>query len=582
MFQFEGNAVAGRRLQHLERRDGVYYLRLPIPVDLTSMLGRRELRWSLKTRDQRRAAQATLAATVAFRDFCAKMRRMMNAPEDTLRAAVRHFFVERLKVLPSAPSFSGATQDDDRNYVVDMSRDLIFGLQAVVARDDYDGSPDDPTGAAAGAISDGAREVAERLHVDLAAMAEKDRLTLLQGVARALIEEQRFFLHKLTDRLGPYQPSDEFFAPAFYQVQGVASGAEATATTTVAEGAAAYIVAKAGVKWTSRTELEQRRVLRWIEEYFGPATRLDTITKDKVRGFRDALMSLRLKGAAHASFAELTGAPDRATVNRKTARKYFEFFVAACNWWVAEGLLHASPIGNISVLVPKGKKSGERIVFSQADLKVLFSSPMFTSCAGPQRRMTPGLQQIQDDYYWVPLIGALSGMRLGEIVQLGLDDIHLDGPIPFFRVRVNPLTSGSVKSDAGWRDVPVHRRLLALGFTKFVAFRLKHKENPRLFFNVPYGSDGSASGEYSRWFGRRMTDIGLKRQGLVFHSFRGTFAGALVNADAPLHVVKAVVGHELKNDITVGYSGHEGVSLAQKKKWIDEVKFLDTLPPDQR
>ncbi|GIK49272.1 MAG: hypothetical protein BroJett013_19690 [Alphaproteobacteria bacterium] len=569
--------MAGRRLQHLERRDGVYYLRLPIPGDLTPILGRRELRWSLRTRDRRRAGEATLAATVAFRQFCAKMRRMMHAPEDALRSAVRDFFVQRLKQVDPPASFSSDTQDDDRKFVMDMSQDLITGLQALVETEMYDGSADDPTGAAAGAISDGARDVAERLHVDLSSLAEAERMTLFQGVARALIEEQRYFLHRLTDRLSPYRPADEFFAPSFYAAQIGINGTPPAASTSVGDGVAAYIAAKAGVKWTSRTELEQRRVLRWIEEYFGPTTRVDAITKDKVRAFRDALTTLRFKGAANAPFAELIGAPDGERVSRKTARKYFEYLVAACNWWMAEGLLNASPIGNISVIVPKGKKSGEREVFTPADLKTLFSSPMYAGCAGLTRRMRPGPKKLKDDFYWIPLIGALSGMRLGEIVQMGLDDVFLDEKIPFFRVRANPLTGGTVKSDAGWRDVPIHRRLFEVGFEKFARERLGQNVDPRLLHNVPYGSDGSASGEYSRWFGRRMSEIGLKRPGLVFHSFRGTFVGALINADAPLTVVKAIVGHELKDDITVGYSGHEGVSIAQKKKWIDKFDLLDAI-----
>jgi integrase len=423
------------------------------------------------------------------------MRSMIHAPEDALRAAIRDFFAERLKQVRTPGSFTGDTQDDDRKYVIDMSQDLITGLQALVETEMYDGSTDDPTGAAAGAIADGARHVAERLQIDLSSLADSDRMTLFQGVARALVEEQRYFLHRLTDRLSPYQPSDDFFAPAFYASQANANGEQPVGVTPISEGIAAYIAAKAGVKWTPRTELEQRRVLRWIEEYFGPATRLNAITKDKVRAFRDALITLRFKGAANAPFPELIGAPDGDTVSRKTARKYFEYLIAACNWWVAEGLLAVSPVGNVNVIVPKGKKSGERGVFTQADLTTLFSSPMYTGCAGPARRMRPGSQVLKDDFYWIPLIGALTGMRLGEIVQLGLDDVHLDGPIPFLRVRVNPLTGGSVKSDAGWRDVPIHSRLSALGLQQFVKFRAQHQQNPRPFFNVPFGSDGSASGE---------------------------------------------------------------------------------------
>lgn len=139
--------MAGRRLQHLERREGTYYLRLPIPADLVSIIGRRELRWSLRTRDGRRAGQATLAATVAFREFCAKMRSMIHAPEDALRAAIREFFAERLRQVRTPGSFTGDTQDDDRKYVIDRAEQRN-GVEIEGAGDDVELNNVDPTNAA--------------------------------------------------------------------------------------------------------------------------------------------------------------------------------------------------------------------------------------------------------------------------------------------------------------------------------------------------------------------------------------------------------------------------------------------------
>jgi hypothetical protein len=116
-----------------------------------------------------------------------------------------------------------------------------------------------------------------------------------------------------------------------------------------------------------------------------------------VRAFRDALVKLRFKGLAHAPFDELIGETEQGAVNRKTSQKYFRYFVAACNWWIEEGLMQSSPVGNVTVAVPKGKKSGERVAFTPADLKTLFSSPMYVGCQGPARRMKPGPKKIRDD-----------------------------------------------------------------------------------------------------------------------------------------------------------------------------------------
>jgi hypothetical protein len=42
LFQFFGGPMAVRRVQHLARREGVYYVRVPVPKDLVTVIGRRQ------------------------------------------------------------------------------------------------------------------------------------------------------------------------------------------------------------------------------------------------------------------------------------------------------------------------------------------------------------------------------------------------------------------------------------------------------------------------------------------------------------------------------------------------------------
>ena len=46
------------------------------------------------------------------------------------------------------------------------------------------------------------------------------------------------------------------------------------------------------------------------------------------------------------------------------------------------------------------------------------------------------------------------------------------------------------------------------------------------FYDMPFSKTGGG-GEFSKWFGRRMRDLGLGRPGLVFHSFRHRFIDEL-------------------------------------------------------
>ena len=51
-------------------------MRLPVPADVQCLLRRKELRWSVRTRDPKLAARRVLNATLAFHGLCDKLRRM--------------------------------------------------------------------------------------------------------------------------------------------------------------------------------------------------------------------------------------------------------------------------------------------------------------------------------------------------------------------------------------------------------------------------------------------------------------------------------------------------------------------------
>lgn len=65
---------------------------------------------------------------------------------------------------------------------------------------------------------------------------------------------------------------------------------------------------------------------------------------------------------------------------------------------------------------------------------------------------------------WAPLLCAFSGARISEITQLRKEDISKQGE--HWIMRITP-DAGTVKA-GGWRDVPLHRQIVALGFIDFV------------------------------------------------------------------------------------------------------------------
>ena len=123
----------------------------------------------------------------------------------------------------------------------------------------------------------------------------------------------------------------------------------------------------------------------------------------------------------------------------------------------------------------KGKQA--RRPFTPDEFTRLFSCPLFFGCASRARRFETGPVIIEDAKFWLPIVGYYTGARLGELVQLHVQDIDFSGPFPFLH-GTEDYTGNAVageakhvKSEAGVRRVPLHPDLIELGFQTFVEER---------------------------------------------------------------------------------------------------------------
>jgi len=64
---------------HLLRRNAVYYFRARIPRDLQSYLGKREEKFSLRTKDLRESKRLVRHASAEFMRRCARLRSTLQA-----------------------------------------------------------------------------------------------------------------------------------------------------------------------------------------------------------------------------------------------------------------------------------------------------------------------------------------------------------------------------------------------------------------------------------------------------------------------------------------------------------------------
>jgi len=115
----------------------------------------------------------------------------------------------------------------------------------------------------------------------------------------------------------------------------------------------------------------------------------------------------------------------------------------------------------------RGKRPNQqREMWTPAQLKELFATPVWTGCASPHRRSRPGDLVIRDEKFWLPLIAVFSAMREEEACQLLVEDIRSEDDIWFFDLHDAP--PRKLKNQNAVRRVPVHRELMRIGFLEYV------------------------------------------------------------------------------------------------------------------
>jgi integrase len=93
----------------------------------------------------------------------------------------------------------------------------------------------------------------------------------------------------------------------------------------------------------------------------------------------------------------------------------------------------------------------------------------------------------------------------------------------------------------------------------------------RLFPDIHRSKDQSYSSVFSKRFRRLLTVLGIKRQGLCFHSFRHTFIDGMRNTGVEKAIVMAITGHQSSNDVHDDYG--YGYNLLRLQEGINKLTF---------
>lgn len=529
-------------MQHLNQRGGMFNWRRKVPQALVSRLGRTHLTHSLRTSDRALATvRARRLSSAADRLFALAMSDTTLSPDQIddlvrqwLEAALEEDEQHRAEAAPGRPLYAVSVRERDPVEAdLDLLADWLIDAREALAENDIR------------KVEADAQDILRDAGLDLDRCSQAYR-RLCRGLLRARVEMYRLAAAR---RVGDYktQPIDPLFAqdaprhPASGKGRRQAEDPRA-ASMPLNELVEVYISAKMrDGEWGTLTAKNHPRKLRLFAETLKNKP-VDLVTRDDIRDWRDLL--------AH----DLDLAPN-------SIGQHFRVVGAMFKWAKVEG--KCSIDDPTKGLAPESE-SATRVAYSPEDLRTLFHSPLYTGHWRADRRERPGRMLIKDHKYWLPLISLHSGLRVEEAAKLTTGDVQMLGGVWCFSVT-------DTKTAAGTRIVPVHPRLMALGFLDYRRCVLQNGGG-QLWPDLKKGSEGRYSSRFVQWWSGFRRLIGLGRPGLTFHSLRHTFISSMEKAGIPETLAAQIAGHSVQKGITYGVYG--GKLLGPRER-LDLIKDLD-------
>lgn len=531
-----------RRSENLLLRGNIWWLRVRVPDALRPIIGKVEIRRSLKTSNATEAKRLVRTARIKvqaeFDDATMILERQRAAAsgvtaaqvtltEEQVWALATRWFVEQERAGASRPVEIG-----DEEVIQNLSEDLAhverFDEVSVTVRDEVDKLLSE-----AGVLpGTGSVEPAWRTK-------------LSRAIHAAMIERERRLLNRVTGGAAV------MLNPNFH---GLSAATElkpvAISTVTLADLIKRYNADPTRAAPSPKTKFKQDAQARLFKDVIGGKTLVSAIDRERARKLLDTVKMLpantvkKFKGKTASEVVRIAAERQLTPMSVTTVNSYMSAFVSLLDFAVAEHIIEKNPATGLRLASDGVKRKDKRLPFTVSDLKAIFAAPLYRGCvddgAGYNR---PGPNRPRRGRFWVPLVSLFSGMRLNEICQLTEDDIAVEDGTDIILVRSDKEGLKRVKTSAGHRSVPIHPELKRLGFLDHVAaVRAKHPAKARLFPELTTASTGYPSDNFSKWFANFLDKVEIKDNRKNFHSFRHTFRDGLREAEISQERVRELGG----------------------------------------
>jgi integrase len=499
-------------------RSGFYWFRKAIPADLRPIVGRREEKFSLKTKNPGEAQKAHVRKAAEIAEKWARLRG--NAPLDHVdfHALAGEYFRQTVASKYRNPG-------EARQYVEQLKKNFFAHTPPIR----FNGNASIYRGYVYG--PEARKFLLERgYRLDDAGL---DKFLMAFGDAVKMAAEQLLQISE-----GDYSPHEK--EKKFPKFEPRKVGPELDLWETW-EKYSPRLKPSSRKRW--------RSVMRAVEARFGRD--LATLNFDDLVLWRDELI--------------------KSEVHPTTVK---EVYFAAVRWLLQRAVNDRKLLANVAfgIEIEKATASSvrdrefrpdEAVLILEATLRPV--SPLMSPENSAARR-------------WIPWILAYSGARVNEISQMRATDVQ---PVPdpdnvgkiVWMFNITP-AAGTVKSGRA-RLVPLHAHLIEQGFLKFVQSR----SGLPLFYDPRRARKKSLENPYYRKVSERLGEwvmsLGIEQGVQPSHAWRHLFKTLGRNARIPEDILDAFQGHKPRGEGANYGVWRPGVAY----RWINKIPRFEVSTP---
>ncbi len=462
----------------VQRASG-YYLRYVLPKVYSHLLSQRELRYSLRTRsrtDAKRRAREVLARVESlFDDLCrgglmldeASIRDTVLRYVDDARDSIDFFHTKETRTAITTEVHEGLLLDDMQDMDGMLASSNFRTIEAGVVK--LFGLPEG---------------------FDTSAVEFRQAC---REWTRATRELRKYQLELLKGQVSPTE------VPYITPHQAHAGSREGHTSTRqskrldVSEALRRFLSDREKTQGiTEGTSSGYRSIVGLLIELEGDA-QVDRVDPEIATGYRDKLLEFPKNPKKGKEYRGKNGPelvameiPEGDRLAPRTVNNHMVHLSTLWAWLVRKQYAAHNPFEGLGVAAVEKNYTP----LEPEDLDVIFRSPLYTpeSPYFRNRSTTAGK-------WWLLPLALYTGARAGELMQLRLDDIkEMDGVL-VMSVCEDAERGRRVKTKAALRDIPVHPRLLELGFREYLE-QLREAGAERVLEGIPLNTNKASKWGY--------------------------------------------------------------------------------------